>query len=535
MGYACLLVDDEAEVIGAIQKKLNWGELGYEVPRCAENGLEALEMAEEYAPDVVLTDIKMPYMDGLELSRRLKELYPNVRIIIFSGFDEFEYAREAIRLEAEEYILKPVNAEELAGVFRRIREQLDREADERQNIRMLQEYYNRSLPMLQENFYAALMEGKYSGSELKKQMEDYQIDLHGPLFTAVVFHLSKTNLPEGMSAVLLAVSVRKLAEERIEGDWDGRFFNYLGNTVMIAQLREEGEMIRLTDACDKFCRLAKAVLKAPVTAGIGVACRKARDLSASYSGARSAVSYRIIYGNSKAINIAEIAPQERGGEELESGESMRNIFRMIRMDQEEELPAAVAAYIREKTATRSSMQEYRFFVMGLAGELYRFARDNELSSEEIFGDNDGMYRTIQQLEANELISWMQEVCGKMQRMIRDKRSDTTQSFVRRAIEYVEDHYAKKDLSTDSLCSFLGVSAAYFSTVFKRETGKTFINYLTDCRMEKAERLLLESSEKTYVIARQVGYSDPNYFSYVFKKRYGMSPSKYKGARDGKKA
>ena len=112
--YSVMLVDDEEDVIRAIMHRIDWEEIGLSVPRYAHNGLEALEMAEEDAPDIVMTDIKMPYMDGLELSRKLKEQYPNIRVIIFSGFDEFEYAREAIRLEAEEYLLKPLNAAELA-------------------------------------------------------------------------------------------------------------------------------------------------------------------------------------------------------------------------------------------------------------------------------------------------------------------------------------------------------------------------------------------------------------------------------------
>ena len=120
----------------------------------------------------------------------------------------------------------------------------------------------------------------------------------------------------------------------------------------------------------------------------------------------------------------------------------------------------------------------------------------------------------------------------MQTMVRDKRTDTTRSFVSRAIEYIYANYANEDVSVDSICSYLGVSAAYFSTVFKRETGKTFVNFLTDYRMERAVELLIGKNEKTYVIAREVGYSDPNYFSYVFKKQFGMSPSKYKASRLG---
>ncbi len=273
----------------------------------------------------------MSYMDGLELSRRIKELYPNVRIIIFSGFDEFEYAREAIRLEAEEYILKPINAEELSKVFLRIREQLDRERDEQQNIRRLQEYYIRSLPALRENFYASLMEGKFSETEIARQMEDYRIALPGPRYAIAVFHISGTELPEGMSPVLAAVSVRRLAEERMRERWNGQFFSYLGNTVMIVQLEEETEMLPFTDECDKFCRLAKSALRATVTVGVGKCCGRLRDIPMSYGGARSAVSYRMIYGTAKAINIAEIAPQERNTTERENDEAMRITRKICRM------------------------------------------------------------------------------------------------------------------------------------------------------------------------------------------------------------
>lgn len=116
--YSVLLVDDEEDVIQIIMKKMDWESMGFQIVGYAHNGVEALEMAEELQPDVVMTDIKMPYMDGLTLSRKLKELYRTVKIIIFSGFDEFEYAKEAIQIEVEEYILKPIDAGNLKGGIR---------------------------------------------------------------------------------------------------------------------------------------------------------------------------------------------------------------------------------------------------------------------------------------------------------------------------------------------------------------------------------------------------------------------------------
>ena len=527
--YSVLLVDDEEEVIDVIMKKLDWDALGFRVCGSAPNGVKALEMAEKDPPDVVMTDIRMPYMDGLELARRLKRDFPPIRVLLFTGFDEFEYAKEAVHLEVDEYILKPVNASELTEVFTRLRASLDQEREEKRDVERLRGYYMDSLPILQTSFLTLLIEGRIQEKDLARDLEDYRISLSGPYYCCVVFHASRHTAEGGINPLLLAMSVQQQARERLGEKWRALFFTYLDNTVMIVQMTGKERIPELTDDCDRFCRLAKSVFGAVVTVGIGQICRRVGDLPSSYQGARNAVSYRVIYGTGQAINIAEIAPQERDSGGFEDDE-LRTIFKMIRMDEPEPLKKKVAEYITKGASAQVSVQGYHFFVMGLVGELYRFAKNNELDGETIFRTNDDIYQRIQQLDPEEVTEWMTDVCLRMQKMVQDKRTDTTRSFVSRAIEYVYANYAREDISVDSVCSYLGVSAAYFSTVFKRETGKTFINFLTDYRMERAVELLIERNEKTYVIARQVGYSDPNYFSYVFKKQFGMSPSKYKSQR-----
>ena len=150
--YTVLLVDDEEEVIRVIMKKINWEGLGFSVIGYANNGVKALEMVEEFQPDVVMTDIKMPYMDGLELANRIKTEYPATKLLLFTGFDEFEYAKEAIHLEVEEYILKPVNSVELMNVFTSLKIKLDQEISEKRNAQTLQKYYLESLPLLRQTF-----------------------------------------------------------------------------------------------------------------------------------------------------------------------------------------------------------------------------------------------------------------------------------------------------------------------------------------------------------------------------------------------
>ena len=150
--YTVLFVDDEEEVIQVIMRKMNWDELGFSVLGYANNGVKALEMVEELQPDVVMTDIRMPYMDGMELSKHIKTEFPATKVLIFTGFDEFEYAKEAVHLEVEEYILKPGNAAELTHVFRQLKIKLDQEISDKRNVKTLQKYYIESLPFLQANF-----------------------------------------------------------------------------------------------------------------------------------------------------------------------------------------------------------------------------------------------------------------------------------------------------------------------------------------------------------------------------------------------
>ena len=306
--YTVLLVDDEEEVIQVIMKKINWEGLGFSVIGYANNGVKALEMVEEFQPDVVMTDIRMPYMDGMELSSRIKTEFPATKILLFTGFDEFEYAKEAIHLELEEYILKPVNSVELTNVFTKLKIKLDQEISEKQNVEELQKYYMESLPLLQANFYSTLMEGRIKREDLPKYLSDYQISFTGSFFCCVVVHTSSRRVPKNMNPLLLATSVQKQVKEYFGKKWDAKCFSYLGNTVLIPQLSSENEVSELTDECDRFCKYAERIIGAVVTVGIGQVCEDILELAQSYSSAREAVSYRRFTGQGRSSSKRDRAP-----------------------------------------------------------------------------------------------------------------------------------------------------------------------------------------------------------------------------------
>lgn len=525
--YTVLLVDDEEEVLQAIMKKINWEGLGFSVAGYAGNGVKALEMMEKFQPDVVMTDIKMPYMDGMELSNRIRAEFPATKILLFTGFDEFEYAKEAVHLKAEEYILKPVNAVELTNMFTQLKIKMDREISEKRNAEILQKYYVESLPFLRANFYSTLIEGRIHKGEVEKYLSDYQITFEEPFCCCLIVHTSSTQTPKDMNPLLLSASVQKQAKEHLEEKWKAKCFSYLGNTVLIAQFENENRLPELTDDCDRLCKYARRIIGAVVTVGIGQVCKNILGLSASYAGARKAVSYRVIYGTSRAINMKEIAPQEMSTSGGMDEAGLFDLFKMIRLGSEEDILTAVDKYLSSISFPSKSLQQYYISIMEMVSALYRFAVNNDIAEEDFPGDTRQLYNRLLDFEPEEFRKWLTRTSLSFREKLISARSESTKSFVFRAKDYVHNHYTEEGLSLDGVCAALGVSNSYFSTIFKKETGNSFVGYLTDYRMDRAARLLIETNEKSYNVAKSVGYTDPNYFSYVFKRRFGVSPSKYR--------
>ena len=525
--YKVILVDDEAEVIDIMEAKIRWSELGFEVVGSAKNGVKALELVEKLQPDVVLTDIRMPYMDGLELSRKLNQDYPNIYIILCTGFDEFEYAKEAVHLDIKEYLLKPISAAELSESLMRLKENLDKEREEKLNVRKLENYFQESLPALQSNLFISLMEGRVSEEDYARFSAAYQVNMKGPLFCCIVFHTSENHVPEGMNPLLLSMSVEREISQRLVEKWHCKEFLYLGNTVLIMEMGSEEQMVPITDECDRFCRWAYRVMGAVVTAGIGTVCDNLFNINLSYEGAREAVSYRVLYGTQRAINIREIVPKEQATlSQLEEGR-MHDLFRAIRVGNPEKIEEAVQKEIQKMHKHTVTIGQYHLAAMETVSNFYKFCANNSLDFNEIAGNVPNLYEKVPQMDESSLTSWMNEMARMISEELKTARNSTSHRLVTEAQLLVREKYMDASISLDVVCSILGVSNSYFSSVFKKETGKSFISYLTDYRMDIAEELILSGETKSYKVAEKVGYLDANYFSYVFKKRFGVSPSKYR--------
>ena len=527
--YKVILVDDEAEVIDMIEKKIHWNDLGFEVAGSATNGVKALELVEKLQPDVVLTDIKMPYMDGLELSRRLNREYPNIYIMLCTGFDEFEYAKEAVHLEIKEYMLKPVNATEMSESLTNLKHTLDREREEKLNVKKLNDYFQEVLPKLQSNFFISLIEGRVEKHDYERFLQAYQVDMKGPLFGCVIFHTSENHVPEGMNPLLLSMSVEREIKQRLMNQWNCREFIYMGNTLLILELDAEDKITQITDACDRFCRWAYRIMGAVVTAGIGTVCDSLYEISLSYERAREAVSYRVLYGTKRAINIGEIVPKEQI-KPVQSEESrMQTLFRAIRIGDSTEIERAAHGEMEKLHKNTETMSQYNLATMEIVSGFFKFCTDNSLDFNKISGNMQNIYEKVSQMDESSLTAWIVQMSETISEKLKCARNSSARRLIVEAQNIVKERYMEADISLDEICAVLGVSNSYFSSLFKKEAGKSFISYLTDYRMDIAAEMILNTDEKSYTIAEKVGYLDANYFSYVFKKKFGVSPSKYRAS------
>ncbi len=528
--YKVILVDDEEEVIDAIKSRILWEQLGLQIVGSATNGVKALELVEKLQPDIVITDIKMPYMDGLELSRRLNDEYKNVHIIIFTGFDEFDYAKEAVHLEIDEYMLKPINAVELSECLKRVKNSLDKEREEKLNVQKLENYFDDVLPIIQTNFFVSLIEGRVNESEYEKFLQAYKIDLNGPYFCCAVFHTSENNVPEEKSPLLLSMSVEREIKARIVGKFKCREFIYLGNTVLIIELKSKEETVELTDVCDKFCKWVNRVIGAVVTAGIGMVCDNISNINNSYDGAREAVSYRVLYGTKRAINIDEITSNKQNMGLQSEETKMHELFKAIYLGNEQEIEAATNREVDRIHGNSNTVSQYKLYTMEMVGAFYRFCENNFIDFSDFLGEMSNPYEKVPKMDESTLKKWIVQVSTEMGKQLKSVRNSKSRRLINDAKNIVANRYMEEDLSLDKVCSIMGVSNSYFSSIFKKETGISFVSYLTDYRMDIAAKLILDTNEKSYKIGEMVGYMDANYFSYVFKKKFGISPSKYRNAK-----
>ncbi len=542
--YRIILVDDEEEVRKSIIRKIDWQAVGFTVVGDAENGEDALEKIEALEPDVVLTDIRMPYMDGLTLAEKIRQKYPSMKIVIFSGYDDFEYAKRAIKLNVTEYILKPVNVEELTAILRKIQASLDEEIEQKRDVSLLRENYKRSLPILREQFLKDLVSRQMDEKIVAERLEQYDIPLVGAkkwISIAVKVELSAVSgeviLPLHEERDLIPISVMQIIEENLKRYCRFSLFSFSGaadaEIAGIVAVDDSNSQTGLIDILSDICKEIRKILMIPVTIGIGHSRTELGLIYESFQSALDALGYRAIVGSGSTIYINDVEPVNTGKLQF-TAEDESALVQAVKFGPEEKIRAVTDQILSRMSDAKVHARQYQTYILSVANCLVQLIQQYDLEMDELFADSKvgpDPFMMIQQVMNREKFSkWLLGATLKINGAMNTERDNTTRQSMERAKQYIMENYQDPDLSVEQICRTLHMSPAYFSTMFKKATGQTYIGYLTDVRLNKAVELLNMTDDKTYVIASKVGYQEQNYFSYVFKKKFGVSPTKFRGSR-----
>ncbi|WP_201319293.1 response regulator [Paenibacillus sp. EPM92] len=542
--YKLILAEDEEDVREGIVQEIDWARYGFEVADTAENGKDAMELIERWVPDVVVTDIKMPFMDGLQLSEWIRERYPTTKVIILTGFDEFEYAQKAIKLQIDEYVLKPFSAQELIDVLVKIKEQIDEETERKKNMLTLQEHYRQSLPVLREVFLSSLVTRKLPRRQIEEKCRNYQIELDGDAYVVSVISLDKPGEEEpgaGQSAESLrfsndmelkAFAALNVTEEIADKHNLGLVFLHNGQLVAITIHRDEANepaIKKTLTIMEEVRQSIEKYLKFTVSIGIGTVCRDVTDLSYSHQDAELALDYRLILGGNRLISIDDV--ETRFVEKLRFDELKEHaLIRCLKVGTTQEMQETVDSLFEGIVDLQVSVKDYQIYLMEILTAILKAAKDARADLDAIFGADFMPLAELHRFaELQEAKSWVVGLCTRLMQAIASDRQCTYKSLVDQAKEYTLNHFHESDISINKVCGHLHISAGYFSSIFKKEAKMTFGAYLMHIRMEAAKELLRTTDLKAFEIAEKVGYTEPNYFSFSFRKHVGVSPKEYRGA------
>lgn len=531
--YKVLLVDDEALIREAISENIKWNELGYEFCGACANGKEAIEAIEKEEPHLLLTDICMPHMDGLELAKYVHNKYPQIKVIIISGYDDFDYAKQALTYQVKEYILKPITSFELSEVLEKTKESLDEEHKSTQSLKKIQQAYNNNIPFMKERLLNHLIYGQNLKEDMLSKLKELDAILLGKYFSVILIEEDDymeffKNYPEE-DETLARFAIFNVAQEIVQNELCGLAFQNAEEKPVI--ICEENSEILLekcvTELSDKVRGAIYKYLGMKTSAIIGRSVEGLQMVRQSYENAKSALEYKFMMGGNRTIYGKDILVKKEEGA-FHINYWIEKLILMVKANQTKEMKNVVYDFFE---ALRSSyLSKNRIYINIQQAVITIMMVLDEADSR---GDSDimrqekqflmGMYEQKHLSDVEELFL---EFCCCVSDCLSSERDSYCRKQAIMALDYIEKNYGNNEVSLNTVCSYLAMSTSYFSSVFKNVTGETFIEALTKKRIEKAKLLFENTALKTYEIANEVGYIDPHYFSAIFKKAMGCTPTEY---------
>mgnify|MGYP002708317793 FL=1 len=531
------LVEDEMVIRRGIKNSIDWEKEGYIFCGEASDGELAYPMIIKEKPDILITDIRMPFMDGLELCKLVKKELPNIKILILSEYDEFDYAKEAIRLGVTEYLLKPISSGKLLEALNGVSESIRREKEDKDLVRKYMEEMRENTEHEKQKFFEQMIAGNLSMADALETGKKYEMNLSAGMYNLLLFRftLGEENRKSGELLGEAEYAIEKLTE-RLEYVFEFQR-GVEGWAFLLMADNEEQMSERVKELSKDLEEIMKNYSTIAYFGGIGQPVARLRELEESFREAERALAARFTMELNRIISVEDIRMAQNVDTlddieitsfgEIEKTRTMLEKF--LNNGAEDEIDEFVDVYINElpeENLKSVLMRQYIIMdayivMMSFCEKIEGIEGEMQAQSEELKNS----MKTIQTLEEikNYIRMLLKKIIG-----VRDTISGRRYSdIIEIAKDQIRKTYMSDEISLNTIAAEVGMSPSYFSSIFSKEMGKTFVEYLTEIRMDRAKELLMCSSMKTSEIGYEVGYKDPHYFSYIFKKTQNCTPKEFR--------
>lgn len=533
--YKVLIVDDEKYVISLIEKLIDWEKLGMEVVGSAGDGMRGVELVEELKPDILIADVKMPGFDGISLVKRVREIDRDIKFIIISGHKKFEYAKSVMKYNVEDYILKPIDKEELEGILQKIRKELDEKSEQRKNEGKINKWMDSNRLLMNEQFMEdldnkALFSKKQSIEEINQR---YFTELGNYVYWCAIIQLNGLNGTMEASFVEDFLSTLKKYIDQKNGENERPVMSRIGYHQILLLLESAQEKMSsvntvLEHILRESLRMGSKYSGLKVALAVGKPVRldsTAACLEETLDSAKAALNKRFTDG----YGLILLAENKNSTENTAiDADQLKGLGKALRSTSESEITQQIEGiYDAVKNEGFKNPDIYIAAAYKINEELYQYLR--------LFSSTERMQPKLEEqlekriIEATSIAELkkllVQHICENMEQLIGDSKSNLSPA-IRTAKIFIANNY-KQDIGLGDVAKVVNLSSVYFSGLFKKEIGENFVDYLNRVRIDAAKILLKDVRNNIGEIAEQCGFSDTRYFAKIFKRSVGITPSDYR--------
>ena len=522
------LVEDESTIRSTLRDTVPWGQLGYEFVGEATDGEMALPLIGTTHPDVLITDIKMPFMDGLSLSKLVLKEFPNTKIIIISGHDDFEYARQAIEIGVEQYLLKPITKANLMKVLREVKEKIELEQEQRNYQAQFQRDSQEYEQFARRSFMEQVVAGKLSVQQIYEDAGRLGLELRAQSYCIALFSAMGETYSD--------------TDARVREDLLGHFMKHPEylllrwnlTTYMLLIMGEKNRMDSYIQSCIAAITNRYSVYDGQKSwyVAVGMTGSRLSQLPECYEDVSRLWAYRYIQQDTHILTSETVkTPGSSSSTDLKSFDVNKfnpdMLLEIMRTAAPEEIPNIVSEFLLDISDAVRSQAFCHYVMLSTRFTAIQFVSTLGVNQEKLLEGVTCQDLTEQPVEMQDLRRYMSEFIMQAVKLRLQRSANQYRDILGRAVGYIDEHYTDDSLSLNMVAKEVNISANYLSAVFSQEMKSTFVEYVTSKRMAKAKELLRTTDKHSGEIALEVGYKDPHYFSFLFKKTQGVTTREYR--------